>query len=120
MRVSRRTILAGIASVVLPMTGLVPHALTAIIAVQRQAARLADEASQHRSSDFTEPGIHIRSAPNTAALVQGVGNPGDSVTLHDKVIGETIVCAEGVTTSEWFHIADHRTLIYGYVSGCYV
>jgi hypothetical protein len=120
MRLTRRAVLTGIASLFLAATGLTSPALTALLAVQNQVARIADESSRRFSGDFTEPGIYIRSAPNTRAAVQGVGNPGDSVAVRDKVAGEAVTCAAGVSKSEWFHVYDQRTHVYGYVSGCYL
>lgn len=119
MKVIRNSILAGIASIVLPMSGFAHHTAQFLVNLRNSLSEIAQSVPV-RSSDFVEPGIRIRSDAHTSAPVRGLGSPGHRATVHERTPGQNIVCPGGQSSNEWARITDRRTGITGYVSACYL
>jgi hypothetical protein len=118
MRMLRHAILAGAASLVLPLGGFTSQISNALLIAQNLLTRTAEATSW--DTDFQVTGVRIRSGPSTSSAVRGMGNPGEHASRHRSVAGEAITCPDGRSTTEWFHITDRRTRVDGYVSACYV
>ncbi|MEV0699127.1 hypothetical protein AB0I53_14580 [Saccharopolyspora sp. NPDC050389] len=102
------------------MSGLGTQVITIAAEIKNSLVELADKASHGRAGDFREPGVLIRSAPNTGAAARGVGNPGDNVNIRQAAGGESVRCPDGSTNSEWFDVTNRRTRVSGFVSGCFL
>ena len=120
MRTIHRAILAGFTTIALPLAGLNPLASTAMLNVQNRLLDIAAAAARNTARDFAVPGVRIRSEPSTAALASGVGNPGDHVTVHRSVPGETVACPDGKPGAEWLYVTNRRTSVSGYVNACFL
>jgi hypothetical protein len=113
----KKALLSVVLAVILPATGLTSQLVPI---AQHLRDGLVHLAKKEPGRDFREPGVHIRSTPDTRAVVAGLGNPGDSVTVHRSVPGESVVCPDGRANSEWFDVIDRRTSVAGFVSGCFL
>ena len=71
-------------------------------------------------SDFTQPGVRIRTRPSVSATVVGHGNPRDMATIHRLVHGDAVTCPNGRRTTEWYELTNMRTHVSGFSSTCYV
>lgn len=120
MRTVRNALLAAVTAAVLPVSGLGGQAATIAAEINNGLVELVDKASHGRTGDFRQPGVRIRSAPNTAASARGVGNPRDNATIRGALSGESVRCPDGSANSEWFDITNRRTRVSGFVSGCYL
>lgn len=120
MRTIRRAILAGFAAICIPLAGFNSFTSSAMFAVSNRLLDLAEASARNAARDFVVPGVRIRSEPATSATVQGVGSPGDRVTVHRSVSGEPVPCPNGKPSAEWLHITNRRTSVSGYVSACFV
>ena len=119
MHVIRNAILAGIASIILPMSGVAHHTAQFLINVRDSLIEIA-EAAPTRSVDFLRPGIRIRAEASLAAPVRGLGNPGDRAKVHGRIPGQAVTCPDGRTNESWLRITDLRTRVVGYVSACFL
>ncbi|MFC7341307.1 hypothetical protein [Saccharopolyspora griseoalba] len=105
---------------VLPLAGLGTHISSFAVEVSGALARAAERVPERPDADFLAFGARIREAPNTGSAVRGIGNPGDTATVHLRVLGESVRCADGTTDPHWFDLTDRRTGLSGFVSGCLV
>lgn len=119
MNVIRNSILASLASIILPMGGLAQHTAQFLVNLRNSLVEIA-EAGPQASTDFREGGIRIRSGAHTSAPVRGLGNPGDRAEIDGRVPGERVVCPGGRINDQWARLTDRQTGIAGYVSACYL
>ncbi|MEV6231000.1 hypothetical protein AB0L88_24365 [Saccharopolyspora shandongensis] len=120
MRTVRNALLAAVTAAVLPMSGLGTQVVIIAAEVKNGLVQLVQKASHGRSGDFREPGVLIRSEPDTGSAARGVGNPGDDVSIRQATSGESVRCPDGSANSEWFDITNRRTRVSGFVSGCFL
>ncbi len=113
----RHTIVAGTAALLLHLNGFTPSAWIAGIA---QNFLSSTAKSFSAASEFTATGVRIRSGPARSTVVRGLGHSGDRAGIHHHVTGESVTCADGRTTADWFHVTDRRTSVTGYVSACFL
>ena len=118
MRSVRNALLGMTVASVLPLAGLGTHIATFAVEVSNALAEAAKRVPERPDADFLVHGARIREAPDTGATVRGIGNPGDTATVHLEVVGESIRCADGTTDSHWFDLTNRRTGVSGFVSGC--
>ncbi|WP_139274033.1 hypothetical protein [Saccharopolyspora flava] len=120
MRKLRNYLLGVAVAAIVPITGLGTHVATIALEIRDALVQAAHAAPEQDRTDFLAFGTRIRSEPGTAASVRGIGNPGDTATIHRRVVGESIVCGDGRTLSEWVDLTNERSQISGFVSGCFI
>ncbi|TDD92010.1 hypothetical protein E1202_04610 [Saccharopolyspora karakumensis] len=120
MRKLRNALLGMAVAAIVPISGLGTHIATIALEIREVLVQAAHAAPEQDTTDFLAFGTRIRSEPVTTASVRGIGNPGDTATIHRRVIGEPIVCGDGRTVSEWLDVTDERSQISGFVSGCFI
>lgn len=120
MRTIHRAVIAGFTTICLPMAGLSPLTSSVILAIANRLQVSAEAQPLQAARDFAVPGVRIRSQPGTTAVVNGIGNPGDHVTVRRTVAGETVACPNGAPSTEWLHVTNLRTSVTGFVSACFV
>lgn len=120
MRSVRKALLGMAVASVLPLAGLGTHIASFAVEVSGALAAAAERIPEPADADFLVYGVRIRGAPETGSPVRGIGNPGDTATVHRQVQGESVRCADGTTDSHWFDLTNQQTGVSGFVSGCLI
>ncbi|WP_199442350.1 hypothetical protein [Umezawaea beigongshangensis] len=111
----RRTMSTAFVAVVLALA-FVPVSAAA----PAPAPAASESVARNWVSDFTQPGVRIRTRPSVNATVVGHGNPRDMATIHRLVHGDAVTCPDGRRTTEWYELTNMRTHVSGFSSTCYV
>lgn len=120
MRKLRNALLGAAVAAIVPISGLGTQVASIALEIRNALVQAADAAPEQDTTDFLAFGTRIRSEPGTGASVRGIGNPGDTATIHRRVVGESIVCGDGRTVSEWLDVTNERSHVSGFVSGCFI
>ncbi|MFF4802355.1 hypothetical protein ACWDCB_08055 [Streptomyces sp. NPDC001178] len=97
-------------------------AVLATVALFTTGATASHAFADDTQSDFNSTGVRIHQQPTLGSGVNGLGNPGDGLTVHSYTIGDWVQdCGNGIgQTYAWDYITDNRTGVSGYVVSCYV
>ncbi|GAB3692730.1 hypothetical protein GCM10027597_49960 [Saccharopolyspora tripterygii] len=120
MRKLRNALLGMAVAAIVPITGLGTQIATIAVEIRDVLVQAAQAAPAQDTTDFLAFGTRIRSEPGTSASVRGIGNPGDTATIHRRIEGEPIVCEDGRTVTQWLDVTNESSQISGFVSGCFL